>query len=54
MAYKCARCGRKFDDAYNITKWFNGATSVEIICEECIGRIGKDDDNKSQSSNLSE
>lgn len=27
-------------EAYNITKYFNGATSVECICLECIEKIG--------------
>lgn len=41
MAYICDFCGAKVDDAYNITKYFNGAPSVKTVCKECIEKIGK-------------
>lgn len=52
--YKCDRCGRSFDDAYNITKYFNGGTSVQIVCLECIKKIGKvdSDGTENHDSNL--
>lgn len=41
--YTCNRCGKKTDDAFNITQWFNGAPNIETICRECILKIGKED-----------
>lgn len=39
--YTCDRCGKEFEDAYNITKYFNGGTSVQTVCLDCIKKIGK-------------
>ena len=49
--YKCARCNREFDDAYNITKYFNGGTSVQTVCRECIEKIGKVDSDGTSDNN---
>jgi len=42
--YTCDRCGAKVQDAYNITRWFNGAPNIEMVCEECILKIGHEDE----------
>lgn len=42
MTYICDFCGAKVDDAYNITRYFNGAPSIKVVCEDCIKKIGKD------------
>ena len=38
--YTCKRCGKKVQDAFNITRWFNGYPEIEVVCEECIKKIG--------------
>ena len=51
--YKCDRCGAKVADAYDITRWFNGEQFIQTVCEDCIKKIGHEeepDDNKSRSS----
>jgi len=50
--YKCDRCGNEFNDAYSITKYFNGGTSVETVCEDCIRKIGKENGTSDNDSNL--
>jgi hypothetical protein len=47
--YTCDRCGKKTDDAFNITKWFNGAPNIETVCKECILKIGKEDGEEERS-----
>lgn len=39
--------------AYNITKWFNGAPSVETVCLECIQKVGKEDGSQDNNSDMS-
>lgn len=46
--YKCDFCGLKVDDAYNITRWFNGAPSVKTVCRECIEKIGREEDGQKE------
>ena len=38
--YTCNRCGKKVGDAYQITIWFNGAPEIDVVCKECIEKIG--------------
>lgn len=49
---KCVRCGQSMTEAYayNITKWFNGAPSVETVCLDCIKKIGREE-NGTQNNN---
>lgn len=40
--YTCDRCGKKYDDAYSITKYFNGMSIYQTVCLDCIKKIGHD------------
>ena len=47
--YKCDECGKKVDDAYNRTLYFNGVPIIQTLCEDCIRKIGHDSDSASDS-----
>ena len=47
MAYKCDRCGLTVDDAYQISRWFNGVDHMEQLCEDCIKKIGHEEEDES-------
>ena len=52
--YTCERCGAKVADAYTITKFFNGVATSQIICRECILKIGHDNGIENNDSNMSD
>ena len=57
MAYKCERCGNTVEEAYKIsvfynTEWYNGKRDWQIVCKDCIEKIGHD--NQSQPPEVSE
>jgi len=44
MKYICDRCGKRTPakDAYQISKFYNGVQIKQIVCRDCIRKIGED------------